>query len=81
MKFEVNVGWVDKIFRLCVGATALYFGYIFPGTSGNIFLTVITTIIALIAISVALTGFCPLYTLVNINTSNKGKNLQDIDKS
>lgn len=59
-----NIGCVDKVMRLIVGAVAIYLG---------ITVSPWFYIVAAVAIITALIGWCGLYTLLGINTGNKGK--------
>lgn len=60
-----NVGNNDKIVRLVIALLlgGLYFAEIVSGTLGIALL-----VIAAIMIITALSGFCPLYTLLGVNT-------------
>jgi len=65
-----NMGTTDRIFRLMLAAVfvALYFTGTVSGTLG-IVLLVLAGVFAL----TALVRFCPLYTLVGINTCGTPK--------
>jgi len=71
MKFKANVGLTDRIIRLTVGIIALYFAYMHPVASNYFALKIVLTIISLISVSVFLTSYCPLYSLVNLSTRKK----------
>jgi hypothetical protein len=62
---KTNVGNIDRIIRIVIAIVlaGLYFGGIVEGTMG-IILVVLATVFTLTAI----VGFCPLYTLVGLNT-------------
>ena len=64
------MGTVDKIIRLLIAAVfiILFFTYVVVGIFGYILLG-----LAAIFILTSLIGFCPLYTLVGMNTCKKEK--------
>lgn len=63
-----NVGNADRIIRLLIAAAiaVLYFTNIITGTVGLILL-----VIAGIFVLTSLVGFCPIYTLLGVNTCPK----------
>lgn len=63
-----NMGSTDKIVRLLVAAViaVLYFTGIISGT-----LAIVLGIVAIIFVLTSLISFCPLYTLLGINTCKK----------
>lgn len=65
-----NMGNTDRIFRLLLAAVfvALYFTGTVTGTAGIILLA-----LAAVFAGTALIRFCPLYTLVGINTCGTKK--------
>ncbi len=60
-----NVGNMDRIIRIVLAAilAGLYFGGIIKGTPG-----IILVVLAAVFTLTAIIGFCPLYTLVGLNT-------------
>ncbi|GIU70034.1 MAG: membrane protein [Candidatus Woesearchaeota archaeon] len=60
-----NVGNMDRIIRIVLAAilAGLYFGGIVQGTLG-----IILVVLAVVFTLTAAIGFCPLYTLVGLNT-------------
>jgi hypothetical protein len=62
---KTNVGNIDRIIRivLAIILAGLYFGGIVEGTIGIILL-----VLAAVFTLTAIVGFCPLYTLVGLNT-------------
>jgi hypothetical protein len=62
---KTNIGNTDKIVRLVVALIlgGLYFAEIVTGTLGIVLL-----VIAAIMVLTALSGFCPLYALLGMNT-------------
>jgi hypothetical protein len=62
---KTNVGNIDRIIRivLAIILAGLYFGGIVEGTIGIIIL-----VLAAVFTLTAIVGFCPLYTLVGLNT-------------
>jgi len=60
-----NMGSADKIFRLIVAAVLviLYFTNTISGTIG-----IIALVIAAVFVLTSVVSFCPLYTLLGINT-------------
>jgi len=66
-----NMGTVDRVFRVIVAAiiAALYFTGTLTGTLGLVLL-----VLAGVFVATSLVSFCPLYSLVGLNTcAVKGK--------
>lgn len=62
---EKTVGKTDKAIRIIIGIILLIIAFAFPvGTAW----TVILIILGIIALITAISGFCPLYSLLGINT-------------
>jgi len=63
-----NMGTTDKIIRiaLAVLVAVLYFTGVITGTLGIVLL-----VVAAIFLLTSLVGFCPLYTIVGMNTGKK----------
>ncbi len=63
-----NMGNLDKIIRIIVAIAfaGLYFGGIVTGTMGVVFL-----VLGAVFVLTSLVSFCPLYTLVGMNTCPK----------
>jgi hypothetical protein len=60
-----NMGSTDKIIRLVVAAliAVLYFTNVVTGT-----LAIVLGVVAVIFAATSLINFCPLYTLIGVNT-------------
>lgn len=58
-----NIGFFDRFLRFFVGALLFFFGLL----TGNM----IVLVIGLIPLLTAIISFCPLYTLLRINTGCK----------
>jgi len=61
-----NVGVVDRVIRLVVGVALLALLAVGPVPGWGLF-----GLLGLIGVVTGLTGYCPTYTLVGIDTSNK----------
>jgi hypothetical protein len=63
-----NMGPTDRMIRviIAIGIAVLYFTGIIAGTFGLVLL-----IIAAVFLLTSLVGFCPLYTLVGMNTCSR----------
>jgi hypothetical protein len=63
-----NMGSADRIIRLVLAAIMayLYFGGIVTGTLG-----IVLAVLAGVFVLTSLVSFCPLYTLVGMNTCKK----------
>lgn len=63
-----NMGNVDRILRIIIAAVLayLYFGGIVTGTLG-----LVLVILGGVFVLTSLVSFCPLYTLVGLNTCPK----------
>lgn len=74
MKFKINEGYLDRIIRLSLGAAAFIASIVlllvlnFP--QSWIFFAVLG-VVALVLLITGVTYFCPLYTLLGINTLKK----------
>ncbi len=64
MKYEPNMGELDKILRLVLGIYFLPLGFFFiQGPLG-----IILGIVGIVFILTSLSGWCPLYTLLGWNS-------------
>lgn len=65
-----NMGGADRIIRLLVAAVLayLYFNEVVTGTLGIVF-----AVLAGVFVLTSLVSFCPLYTLVGLNTCKTKK--------
>ncbi|MFN7912282.1 MAG: DUF2892 domain-containing protein [Bacteroidota bacterium] len=65
-----NMGNIDKIIRILVAIiiAVLFFTKVITGTLGIVLL-----VLAGVFVLTSLISFCPLYTLVGINTCSKDK--------
>ena len=63
-----NMGTIDKVIRILVAVViaVLYFVHVLSGT-----LAIVLLVLAGIFILTSFISFCPLYTLVGINTGKK----------
>lgn len=63
-----NMGGTDRIIRIIIAAVAaiLYYTGTVPGTYGIILL-----VVAIVFLLTSFLNFCPLYTILGINTKNK----------
>jgi len=63
-----NIGGTDKVIRLLVAALILIlaFAKVLTGT-----LAIILSILAVVFVLTSLINFCPLYTVLGINTNKK----------
>ena len=60
-----NVGSADRIIRLIIAAVlaGAYFGGYVTGTLG-----IVALVVAVVMLGAAAIGFCPLYTIIGMNT-------------
>lgn len=67
---KTNMGGADRIIRtlLAVVIAALYFSNLITGTLGLVLL-----ILAVVFLATSFISFCPLYTIVGINTCSTKK--------
>jgi len=65
---KTNVGGIDKILRIAVGAVLLILAIMGIGTPW--------TWIGVVPLVTGLIGFCPLYTILGINTCPVNPNQQ-----
>ena len=64
-----NMGTLDKSIRIIVAViiTSLYFTKVISGT-----LAIVLLIFAVVFLITSFISFCPLYTLIGLNTCKKG---------
>lgn len=63
-----NVGAVDRMIRVILGAVLLYLGL---GIYGGSTLGIVITVVAAVALLSGLFGSCLLYSVLGINTSKQ----------
>jgi len=68
---KANVGRLDQILRISVSLIFIYLGFIDEKFIHDPFSSNILGTIGVLFLIVALTRFCPLYTLTGINTCHK----------
>jgi len=68
MKFEQNIGKLDRILRIGISSALIYISLIDTAFIADPLSSGILAFIGLANLFVALVGFCPLYTVTNINT-------------
>ena len=68
MKLKVNMGIIDRSFRLLVGIILIYIGFVNQELVSSEILRYILGLIGVINIISSLAGICPIYMLANINT-------------
>ncbi|QPJ65574.1 MAG: DUF2892 domain-containing protein [Candidatus Nitrohelix vancouverensis] len=61
--FEVNVGKVDRIFRVIAGVALVVGGFMVEGSVG-----IVVSVFGLIPLITGLSGRCPAYAMFHINT-------------
>ena len=67
-----NMHKVDRLLRAIVGVVLVYLGFFEYGWSSNSVLPLIIGSIGAANFVVALTGFCPVYVLANLNFAKTG---------
>lgn len=62
---KTNVGTVDRMIRLVLGVVlvVLYFSETLTGTLG-----LVLVVLGVVFVITSIVGFCPLYSLVGLNT-------------
>jgi hypothetical protein len=68
MKIKTNEGILDRIIRVVLGIVLLVLG---AGHLGGAVLMWVFYILGAILLVTGIVGFCPLYTLLKINTAKK----------
>jgi len=65
---KTNMGSADKIIRIVIAAVVavLYFTKVIEGTLGIVLL-----VLAAVFVLTSLISFCPLYTVIGLNTGKK----------
>jgi hypothetical protein len=71
VSFACNMGYLDRAARLVIGSAFLYIALINPDLITNQVLRYVLAVLGTVNIITALIAFCPLYTLVNIDTRRK----------
>ncbi|PZR07659.1 MAG: DUF2892 domain-containing protein [Flavobacterium psychrophilum] len=65
-----NMGVADRIIRVLLAALLVYLSYSILGTG---VVSIVLLLISIVFVLTSLTGFCPLYRLVGINTCRMKK--------
>lgn len=68
MKLEKNVGRIDQVLRVGIGALLIYISLIDTGIIADSFASGVVAFIGSVNLLVGLIGVCPFYSLVGINT-------------
>jgi hypothetical protein len=68
MKFEQNIGKLDRILRIGISSALIYISLIDTAFIADPLSSGILALIGLVNMFVAMAGFCPLYTVTGINT-------------
>ena len=68
---RVNMGTLDRAIRVLTGCVMMYFGFLDQSLIGNTVVALIVGFFGIISIAFAYIGFCPIYTLGNVNTLPK----------
>ncbi len=63
--FKTNVGSVDRIFRIILGAILVAVYFLFPG---NAWWAIAALVVGIIALATGLMSTCPLYSVLGIST-------------
>lgn len=66
-----NVGRLDQILRLGIGALLVYLGFVDTSLVGDGLLAVVLGAFGILDIVAALLRWCPLYNLAGIDTSEQ----------
>ena len=64
-----NAGTIDRIIRIVVAALFVYLAFAVVGATSV--WGIILLILAVVFLFTSLSGFCPLYTLIGVNTNKK----------
>lgn len=73
MKFEKNVGKIDRLIRAVFGVLFILAGLLYFALPGNL----ISIFVGLVLIATALSGFCSVYSVLGIKTS--GHSVIDVE--
>ncbi len=68
MALKRNIGGLDRVFRIGISLIMFYFGLLDSGALAPLTATLLTALGAANLIA-TLAGYCPLYTLAGIDTS------------
>jgi hypothetical protein len=66
-----NVGFTDKFLRMILAVTLLVFHFMGVGSAG---LSILFLVLSIILLATSVFGFCPLYALFRIQTTDKKTN-------
>ena len=67
-----NMHEIDRLIRAIVGSVLVYIGFFENGWTSNSVLPLIIGSIGAANVVFALSGFCPVYVLANLNFANTG---------
>ena len=71
MQLKINMGLIDRSFRILVGIALIYIGFINSSFVSSETLRYILGAIGVVNIVSSLAGICPIYLFANINTCHK----------
>jgi hypothetical protein len=69
MKFERNVGLIDRILRAGIGAAMIYVGFLNPTLVADHVARMVLGGMGVIMIVVATVGICPMYSAIGFTTA------------
>lgn len=73
-RLKCNMGYLDRLLRSAAGLALIYIGFFSPELVNNPVINLLLGLLGLLNVAAALTAYCPVYSLANINTGNKNNN-------
>lgn len=70
MKFERNIGGLDRALRFGISSAMVYFGFFSASISDQVAGTILG-VLGVLNLVVAAAGFCPLYGLIGFSTVSR----------
>lgn len=71
MKINSNLGRIDRVARLLVGVAFIYLGFVNTDLITNEVIRYVMGGFGVINVISSIMGFCPLYSVANIDTRSK----------
>lgn len=67
-RFNRNMSFLDRLMRALTGVILIYIGFFATQLVDNLIINLLLGLLGLLNLAAALTAFCPVYKLANLNT-------------
>ena len=72
--FRRNLCNLDRVVRVVVGLTCVYFGFVDPSIIANSVVATFIGVLGVVNVGAAAVSYCPVYQLAGLSTFHKQKN-------